>query len=214
MNMPHISSVIPQDEDKFCRDDEGRKQRADILARQKANTFFSGIQQTFMFISGPLVGAGLGMALPWITGSAQRAATLAKNALEAAQLDPASTERLLEQLSSAVGSTAQNAALASEAGMLGVGLIAAAAVASGIAIVAHHFSANIYFAAGFDQSEVQAQHIAKYVGKAISKELDSAHNKAPVMVFDNPEAQRNDGKSWADHLNMQQAANQNRQMSV
>lgn len=183
-----IAGYIPQDEDKLARDEEARAQRVEVLKRQEWNTFFSGVKQVFMFLSGPLIGAGLGIALPALK-------TIVFGADPT--LLPADAEAAVSAAWGGVG--------------LGSALLGAAAAAAGVAIGANHLGAKFAHAAAYDQFEINAQHTGKEVAKAIRQELEDMQNQRaqPVILFDNPDAQRSDGKTWARHLDERQAANQN-----
>ena len=172
----NLSGYLPKHEDKLARDEESKTQRVELLERQKWNTFFHSIQQAFMFISSPLIGAGLGFLISGFTGVGADAASDLK---------------------------------------LGLGLIGGASVTTGIAIGANYIGARIHHSAAYDQFEINAQHTGKEVAKAIRQELEGMNQtqaQQAMPVFDNPDAQRSDGKSWLQ-AESERAANQNHNVS-
>lgn len=170
-------NFIPNENNDLIDDEEGKAQRADILSRQKINTTFYGLQQIFTFISGPLIGAGLAILLPGLES----------------QFGLASEVMDEEKVKSAF--------------RMGGMLLGAAAASIGVAIASNQISSRVMHSANFDQSEINAQHTAKYVGKAIRKELEEMQSEremgamqaqSAAFVFDNPDAQRTDGRAWIE----------------
>ena len=66
ISMPNVA-LVPQDEDHLSRDEESKKQREELLKRQKWNAFFNTIKSTFTAIAAPIIGAGMGIFLPLLT---------------------------------------------------------------------------------------------------------------------------------------------------
>lgn len=176
MQMVHMPSIqiLPVSEDKLTRDEEGRKQREDVLRRQKVNSAFYGVQQVFTFLSGVLLSVGMAMLAPEINKEGLSAFT-------ASQSIPALT-------------------------MLG-----AAGIAIVTAVGSNQIGARFMHAASFDQSEINAQHTGKEVAKAIRHELEDmqAEQVQPMVVFNNPDAQRADGKAWTEYTQEQKRAAEN-----
>ena len=194
-----ISGYMSQDVDKFSRDEEAKAQRQEILDRQKKNTFFYTIRETLKSIAGPLTGAGLGL---FVAGTIDGSEEIA-DALRAPQDSGA---ELIEAKDAAKVSEEASISPKTKAGLA---MLGGSAVATTGALMANAAGAKYAHAASFDQSELNAQHNAKYIRQEL--EEMRAEQAQPVVVFNNPDAERSDGKSWtqaederaADRLNQQ-----------
>lgn len=181
---PDIETFIPGAKDEICTDDEARLQRKKILGNLSYNSLFFGVNQALNYVSGIIASVGLTMISLGIKEVMDVPnATLTFSALQATTL-----------------------------GTMGLSVLAGAAATMAVGLAAHQVSSRVFHAASFDQSEINAQHTAKYMAKELKKELESLRQPAaePSLAFVNENAKRSDGLSWADMLN-QQAANQNLQ---
>ena len=94
----------------------------------------------------------------------------------------------------------------------GLAMLGGSAVATTGALMANSIGAKYAHAASFDQSELNAQHNAKYIRQEL--EEMRAEQAQPVVVFNNPEAERGDGKSWVQAEDERQEARLNQQHQV
>lgn len=106
----------------------------------------------------------------------------------------------------------------------GLTMMGGALVANAASLGANAIGAKYSHAANFDQFEINAQHTGKEVGKAIRKELEEmqaereagiavTQHMQPVFVFDNPDAERKDGKSWQEHVDEQRLSGKDQHIS-
>ncbi len=173
--LPDIERYIPGHQDDVCVDAEAHEKRQKVLATARYNSFFFGLNQVLTAISGVMVTFGMTMV-----------GVAAKTLYEG-------------------GKSINFAALAGDtAGTIGLSTLGVAAGVVTMAVAAHQISSRVAHAVSYDQSEINAQHTAKYIAKELRKEMESV---ASAHQFENQG--RADGKSWTEYVSAPQPANQN-----
>lgn len=171
---PDLNHYIPGGKDEFCADADGKKQRERILNRQSWNSLFFGVHQVTMFMAGILTSVGVMMLGTGVKSLSDKAIPVTLQALQSS----------------------------TELGTIGFSVLAAAAAVTGISVLAHQFSSRVFHAATFDQMEINAQHVAKYLGKELQKE--GPIQAQPVIIVQ-PAQERGDGRTWQDVVTSQRA---------
>lgn len=130
-----------------------------IVRKQRKNALFYGTSDTFKFIAGVMLAASMAIILPAFTAAVN-------------------TAGLVGAISGLTASAP-----------VGLALLAAAVVTTGIAVGAQYMASRNYQSANFDALEVNAKHTAKYLVNEIKD-----HN---MCLTEEPK--RIDGKSWLEY---------------
>ncbi len=147
----------------------------DVVRKQRKNSLFISSAGTFQFLAGILSATGLAITLPLLIGAKATATTAATG------------------LAADLGFGAAIAGLtASTAGVAGLILLAAAAVATGVAVASHYIASRSFQSANFGALEINAKHTAQYLANEIKQ-------SSQCLANEHDQAKRADGKSWQQY---------------
>ena len=148
-----------------------------IVRKQRKNSFFYSASDTFKFLAAIFTTTSFAILLPAISGVKAVAATATAAAVAGSGIAGGLTF------------TAACAALTTVA-PIGLVLLGAAALVTGLAIGAQYVASRNYQSANLDSFEMNAKHTAKYMVKEL---------KGNNMCLVDQEPKRADGKSWATY---------------
>lgn len=156
------------EKDEICNTPELQRTKERVMKKQRVNSLFYSISDTFKFLAATCTAIGMTLFSPGAT-------SFFKSIMDG----------------SSIGAAVKTMGELAGAGMapLGLGIIAAAAVFTTIAISSSYIASRAYSSGNYDALEVNARHTAKNIVKEFKKE-------ATAMQQEYAQNARADGKQW------------------